>query len=121
MKTILLIEDNPLNRRLFFDILTAGGAKVIQACSALEAIMLLKKVTPDLILTDIGLPRISGIELCYYLKRIKKTKKIPLIAITAFAFENDKKTLLSLGFDEVLIKPIDIFELLNACGLNIIF
>ncbi len=119
MKNILLIEDNPLNQRLFCDVLCAYGAKVLTANDAFEAIKQLKKETPDLILMDIGLPHISGLTLCQHLKRVKKIKSIPIIAITAFACYHEKEKLLHLGFEDVLIKPINLKLLIKLASDSI--
>ena len=114
MKNILIIEDNYVNQRLFFDILNLYGANVISVDSAKNALEILKKTTPDLILMDIQLPDISGIDLVKHIRSLPRFKHIRIVATTAYSFKN-KKELLLLGFDDVLFKPIDIQTLKKLC------
>lgn len=115
MKTILIIEDDALNQRFFYDVLGIYGARPLQAYDAQEALTILKKITPDLILMDIQLPRVSGIELTKQIRSIPHLKDIPIIATTAFAFEEKEDQLLQLGFNKVLFKPVHIKELKKLC------
>ena len=115
MKTILIVEDNPINQRLFFDVLQAYGAHPIKAFDAKEALRILTQTTPDLILMDIQLPHISGIDLVKHIRALPRFKHLPIIATTAFAFEGKKEELLQQGFDDVLFKPIDIHALKKLC------
>lgn len=115
MKNILIVEDNPLNQRLFSDVIKAFGAHPIKAFDAKEALDILKHTTPDLILMDIQLPFMSGIDLVQQIRTISHLKHLKIIATTAFSFEGGKETLLQQGFDDVLFKPFDIQDLKKLC------
>lgn len=115
-KTILIVEDNFLNARLFQDVLHAFGYRVLMASKASEALHILKKKTPDLILMDIQLPIVSGIELMRKIRKVPKFKQIKIVAVSAFVFKEEVKYILSAGFDGFLSKPVDIYELKNLAS-----
>lgn len=106
-KIILIVEDNPLNLELFTDLLEASNYKVLNAVSANEAIDILSKNIPDIIITDIQLPEVDGIELTKIIKSNSLLKSIPVIALTAYAMKGDKERILEAGCDGYIAKPIN--------------
>ncbi len=107
-KKVLIVEDNELNQKLFIDLLEANGYVTIQTRDGKEALELAKNEKPDLILMDIQLPNISGIEVVQLIKKEPKIKHIPIIAVTAFAMQNDEEQILAAGCEGYLPKPISI-------------
>jgi len=108
---ILVIEDNDKNRRLVKLILEAKKYEIIEATTGEEAIAYLNKEKPDLILLDIQLPHIDGLTLTKEIRSRDETKKIPIIAVTAYAMKGDKEKILEAGCDAYISKPIDTKEL----------
>ena len=90
-KTVLIVEDNELNMKLFNDLLEANGHATLRTKSGVEAIALARDHQPDLILMDIQLPEVSGLEVTRWLKDDEALKHIPIIAITAFAMKGDEE------------------------------
>ena len=90
-KTVLVVEDNELNMKLFNDLLEAHGYAVIQTRDGLSALDLARKHMPDLLLLDIQLPEVSGIEVTKWLKEDDVLRAIPVIAVTAFAMKGDEQ------------------------------
>lgn len=107
-KIILIIDDNPLTIKLLDYLLTTKGYETHSASNANEVFNLLQTLQPNLILMDIQLPGMDGLELTRRLKSEKKYKNIPIIAITAFAMKGDKEKTLNAGCDGYIAKPIDI-------------
>ncbi len=121
MKKILVVEDNPLNMELVIELLIAQGSEVHPAIDGEEALTKIEKEVYDLILMDIELPGIDGIEVTKIIKA--KDKKTPVIALTSYAMKGDKERFLKAGFDDYISKPLDVSEFLNkiekytkACG-----
>jgi two-component system cell cycle response regulator DivK len=112
--TILIIEDTPANLRLFTVILTAAGYQVLSATTAKEGIALARSAQPDLILMDIQLPTMNGLEATTLLKADPLTAGIPIIAVTAFAMKGDEEKIRAAGCDEYLSKPVHHQVLLQA-------
>lgn len=106
-KTILVIEDNPMNMELAVDLLEAYDYTVFAAENAESGIDLAKTHIPDLILMDISLPGMDGLEATSILKNDDVTKTIPVIALTAHAMDGDEEKALVAGCDGFLTKPID--------------
>lgn len=104
---VLLIEDNPLNMELAVDLLEIGGYEVLTATTAEEGIELAQKETPDLILMDISLPGIDGLEATRILKKDKKVKDVPIVAMSAHAMPGDKEKAIEAGCVGYITKPID--------------
>ncbi len=104
---ILIVEDNPMNLELATDLLEAAGYVVIQAGTAEEGIKLARDEFPDLILMDVGLPGMDGLEATGVLKQDPATKDIPVIAITAHAMKGDEEKALAAGCAGYITKPID--------------
>ncbi len=104
---VLLIEDNPLNMELAVDLLEIDGYEVLTATTAEEGIELAQKETPDLILMDISLPGIDGLEATRILKKDKKVKDVPIVAMSAHAMTGDKEKAMEAGCVGYITKPID--------------
>lgn len=113
-KRILIVEDNDLNLKLFRDLLTAHGYDTIETKEGLEAIHLTREQRPDLILMDIQLPEISGLDVTRQLKSDSDIRGIPIIAVTAFAMKDDEEKILSAGCEAYISKPISIVPFLNT-------
>ena len=113
-KRILIVEDNDLNLKLFRDLLTAHGYETIETKEGLEAITLTRSERPDLILMDIQLPEISGLDVTRRLKSEDIICDIPIIAVTAFAMKDDEEKILSAGCQAYISKPISIGPFLNT-------
>src|SRR5215813_5741261 len=113
-KTILIVEDNELNMKLFNDLLEAHGYKTLQTRSGKEALELTRLHRPDLILMDIQLPEVSGLEVTQWIKRDEELWHIPVIAITAFAMKGDEERILAGGCEAYMSKPISILKFLET-------
>ena len=113
-KRILIIEDNKLDIRLLKDILERSGYETLKAEDGLEAINLAFERLPDLILMDIQLPEISGLEVTRRLKGDDRSRHIPIVAVTAFAMGWHEREALDSGCDAYLSKPISVLGFLNT-------
>jgi two-component system cell cycle response regulator DivK len=112
-RRILIVEDHPLNLKLLRDLLEAHGYETLETGDGLEALNLARQSRPDLILMDLQLPDISGLEVTRWLRREAGTKNTPIIAVTAFAMREDEKKALDSGCDAYLVKPISIHRVLQ--------
>jgi two-component system cell cycle response regulator DivK len=110
--TILIVEDNDLNMKLFRDLLQANGYETIETRNGVEAFELAKKHHPDLIIMDIQLPEVSGLDVTKWIKNDKSVKKIPVIAVTAFAMKGDEQKILDGGCEDYIAKPISVGDFL---------
>jgi two-component system, cell cycle response regulator DivK len=113
-KTILVVEDNELNMKLFNDLLEAHNYRVVQTRDGLSALELARKHMPDLILMDIQLPEVSGIEVTKWLKEDDDLKRIPVIAVTAFAMKGDEQKIREGGCEAYISKPISVVNFLQT-------
>lgn len=113
-KLILIVEDNELNMRLFNDLLQASGYETLQARDGRNVIDLVRRSQPDLILMDIQLPEISGMDIIRDLKKDSELRSIPVIAITAFAMSDDERRIRESGCDGYISKPIDVSGFLET-------
>jgi two-component system, cell cycle response regulator DivK len=113
-RTVLIVEDNELNMKLFHDILAAHGYATIQTRNGLEALDLARKHRPALILMDIQLPEISGLEVTKWLKEDDELRHIPVVAITAFAMKGDEERIRSGGCEAYISKPISVSNFLET-------
>jgi len=113
-KRILIVEDNDLNLKLFRDLLNAHGYETIETKEGLEAIKLTKSERPDLILMDIQLPEISGLDVTRRLKADETIRAIPIIAVTAFAMKDNEEKILAAGCEAYISKPISIVPFMNT-------
>lgn len=107
-KTVLIVEDNELNLKLFRDLLEAHGYATVQTRDGLEALDLARAHRPDLILMDIQLPEVSGLEVTKWLKDDEELKHIPVIAVTAFAMKGDEEKIRDGGCEAYIAKPISV-------------
>ena len=107
---ILVVEDNEKNMKLFRDVLIATGYRTLEATTGGEAVDMASEHTPDLVLMDIQLPDIDGIEALSRLRADDRTASMPVLALTAQAMEGDRERFLAAGFDGYLSKPVDIAE-----------
>ncbi|MEM6913839.1 MAG: response regulator [Pseudomonadota bacterium] len=112
-KTILVVEDNELNMKLFHDLLEVQGYGILQSGNGDEAFQLALDHIPDLILRDIQLPERSGTEVARQMKSEPKLADVPIIAITAFAMKDDEERIRASGCDDYLAKPISVTEFLE--------
>ena len=113
-KTVLVVEDNELNMMLFNDLLDARGFNVLQARNGTEGWRMAQDHRPDLVLMDIQLPDISGLEVIKWLKEDDYLTSIPVIAVTAFAMVGDKEKYLEAGCDAYISKPISVPEFVQT-------
>mgnify|MGYP001596542320 CR=1 FL=1 len=111
---ILIIEDNEKNRKLVRDVLQHKGYKTLEAETGEDGVRLAQESSPALILMDIQLPGMNGMEALGRLRADAKTKKIPVIAVTASAMTHDRAKIMSAGFDGYQSKPINVKEFLVA-------
>jgi two-component system, cell cycle response regulator DivK len=109
---ILLVEDNMKNMKLFRDVLSATGYRTLEATTGGEAVELATKHTPDLVLMDIQMPDIDGVEALRMLRADARTASLRVLAVTAQAMQGDREQFLAAGFDGYLSKPVNIHELL---------
>ena len=113
-KTVLVVEDNELNMKLFHDLLEGIGYKTVETRNGLEAIDLARKHRPDLILMDIQLPEVSGLEVTKWLKEDDELRSIPVIAVTAFAMKGDEERIRQGGCEAYLSKPISVAKFIET-------
>ena len=113
-KKVLIVEDNELNMKLFTDLLAAHGYETKQTREGLKAIKLAKSFKPDLILMDIQLPEVSGLEVTKWIKDDRATAEIPVVAVTAFAMKGDEKRIRDGGCSAYISKPISISSFLKT-------
>jgi len=107
-KTVLIVEDNELNMKLFNDLLETRGCVIVQTRSGVEAVELARLHRPALILMDIQLPEVSGLQVTQWLKDDEELRAIPVIAVTAFAMKGDEEKMLQGGCEAYLSKPISV-------------
>jgi two-component system, cell cycle response regulator DivK len=113
-KTVLIVEDNELNMKLFHDLLEAHGYTTVATRNGVEAIDLARKHRPDLILMDIQLPEVSGLEVTKWIKDDPELQAIPVIAITAFAMKGDEERIRQGGCEAYLSKPISVAKFIDT-------
>jgi two-component system, cell cycle response regulator DivK len=115
-KTVLIVEDNELNMKLFNDLLEAHGYRTLQTRDGMEALTLARRHRPDLILMDIQLPEVSGLEVTKWMKEDEELRGIPVIAVTAFAMKGDDEKIRSGGCEAYMAKPISVARFLETVG-----
>jgi two-component system, cell cycle response regulator DivK len=113
-KTVLIVEDNELNMKLFHDLLEAHGYDTVGTHKGAEAIELARTHRPDLILMDIQLPDVSGLEVTKWIKDDPDLRRIPVVAVTAFAMKGDEERILQGGCEAYLSKPISIAKFIET-------
>jgi two-component system cell cycle response regulator DivK len=107
-KTVLIVEDNDLNMKLFHDLLDAHGYNTLQTKDGMEALSIARDKRPDLILMDIQLPEVSGLEVTKWIKEDDDLKSIPVVAVTAFAMKGDEEKIRVGGCEAYIAKPISV-------------
>ena len=110
----MIVEDNELNMKLFNDLLEAQNYETIQTSNGLEALDLARAHRPDLILMDIQLPEVSGLEVTKWLKEDDDLARIPVIAVTAFAMKGDEERIRQGGCEAYISKPISVMRFLET-------
>ncbi|MGE3142246.1 MAG: response regulator [Hyphomonadaceae bacterium] len=113
-KTVLIVEDNELNMRLFNDLLQAFGYQTVKTRDGRQALPLAREHKPDLIVMDIQLPEISGLDVTKMLKDDPVLQAIPVLAVTAFAMRGDEQKIRAGGCDAYLSKPISVTTFLDT-------
>jgi two-component system cell cycle response regulator DivK len=113
-KKILVVEDNPMNLELVKDLLETSGFAVVEAKNGNEALEMANREQPDLILMDIQLPEVSGLEVTKWIKEDDNLKQIPVIAVTAFAMKGDEEKIREGGCEAYIAKPISVTKFLET-------
>ena len=113
-KTVLIVEDNELNMKLFHDLLEAHGYRTLQTRNGFEAMDIARRDRPDLIIMDIQLPEVSGLEVTKWLKEDDDLRAIPVIAVTAFAMKGDEERIRQGGCEAYISKPISVGKFLET-------
>ncbi len=116
-KTILYIEDNFHNRRIVRKMLQSRGYMMIEAEDGLAGLEMVRTLKPHLVLLDVGLPGMDGLEIVARIKADEELRHIPVIALTASAMRGDRERFLAAGCDDYLSKPVQAMELLNKVEL----
>jgi CheY-like chemotaxis protein len=106
-KSLLVVDDNPENLKLILMILASSGYELVTACDAIQALHAIERRIPDLILLDLQLPGMDGLELTRRLKANPATCDIPIVAVTAYAMKGDEAKAMSAGCNGYLVKPVD--------------
>ncbi|MBP2226950.1 response regulator [Azospirillum agricola] len=114
VKTVLIVEDNELNMKLFHDLLEAHGYRTLQTRDGMEAMRMARQHRPDLILMDIQLPEVSGLEVTRWIKDDAELKAIPVVAVTAFAMKGDEEKIRQGGCEDYIAKPISVVKFLET-------
>ena len=114
MSTVLIVEDNDKNMKLARDVLQAKGYQTLEAITGEDGVKLAKERKPDLVLMDIQLPGINGIEAFRQIRADAKTSRIPVVALTASVTPTDRTAIAAAGFDAFLSKPINLKEFLDT-------
>jgi len=113
-KTVLIVEDNELNMKLFADLLEAEGYRVLRSGEGVAGFQIARQERPDLIVMDIQLPAISGLEVTGWLKEDLELAHIPVVAVTAYAMKGDEARMLEGGCEAYLAKPISVASFLDT-------
>jgi two-component system, cell cycle response regulator DivK len=113
-KTVLIVEDNELNMKLFRDLLEAHGYQTSGTSNGNEALDLVRRMRPDLILMDIQLPQVSGLEVTRWIKDDPDLRAIPVVAVTAFAMKGDEERIREGGCEAYLSKPISVGKFIET-------
>ncbi len=113
-KTVLIVEDNELNMKLFRDLLEVHDIATVETSDGNTVLDLAREHKPDLILMDIQLPEVSGLDVTKWLKADEELKGIPVIAVTAFAMKGDEQKILEGGCEGYISKPISVSEFMDV-------
>lgn len=115
-KTVLIVEDNDMNMQLFTDLLEADGYTVVQSVDGRDTLELARRHSPGLVVMDIQLPEVSGLDRAKALKADPELKHIPVLAVTAFSLEGGLEKIWSVGCDDIMGKPISGPTFLETVG-----
>ncbi|HVR23297.1 MAG TPA: response regulator [Candidatus Polarisedimenticolia bacterium] len=107
MITVLVAEDNAVNRELIRELLELRGYTVLEACDGQEALGIIERAQPDLLLLDIGMPVLDGFAVVRRIRASPRIARLPIVAVTAYAMQGDRERILDSGFDGYLSKPIN--------------
>lgn len=118
-KTVLIVEDNELNMKLFRDLLEANGIDTIETSDGNRVLDMAREKKPDLILMDIQLPEVSGLDVTGWLKDDADLAHIPVIAVTAFAMKGDEQKIREGGCEDYISKPISVPEFLEVINKHL--
>lgn len=118
-KLVLIVEDNDLNMKLFRDLLEAHGYRTLHTRDGMEVLPLARQHKPNLIIMDIQLPEVSGLEVTKWLKADDELKAIPIIAVTAFAMKGDEEKIRAGGCEDYLAKPIAVQQFMSSVKRHI--
>ena len=113
-KTVLIVEDNELNMKLFHDLLEAHGINTVETNNGNNVLDLARDNNPDLIIMDIQLPEISGLDVTRDLKNDEELKHIPIVAVTAFAMKGDEQKIRDGGCEDYISKPISVSHFMDV-------
>ena len=113
-KKILIVEDNELNMKLFQDLLESKGYDIVQTRDGMEALKIARAQMPNLILMDIQLPEVSGLEVTKWLKEDDNLTQIPVVAVTAFAMKGDEEKIREGGCEAYIAKPVFVTNFLET-------
>lgn len=114
LKKILVIEDNELNMKFIREVLRRRGHTVIEAFDGAEGVAIAEQTLPDLILMDINMPHMGGVAALKKIRQIVPLANTPVIALTAYAMEDDRERFIKEGFDDYIAKPISIGALMDT-------
>jgi len=106
--TILIAEDNTVNRELLREMLEAGDYRVVEARNGQEALTKIEEAEPDLVLLDINMPVMDGFAVIRWIREHPKFRKLPVVAVTAYAMKEDRERMLNAGFNGYVAKPIEL-------------
>jgi two-component system, cell cycle response regulator DivK len=113
---VLVVEDNERNMKLFRDVLAASGYRTLEATTGSQAVELAQRHIPDVVLMDVQLPDLDGVEALRRIRTDALIASVPVVAVTAQAMDGDRERFLEAGFDGYLPKPVDVRELLAVVG-----
>jgi CheY-like chemotaxis protein len=107
MIKILVAEDNAVNRELLRELLEARGYTVVEACDGEEALHAIEQMQPDILLLDIGMPKLDGFAVMSKIRENPRLRPMPVLAVTAYAMRGDREKILNAGFDGYISKPVN--------------
>lgn len=111
MKTIIIVDDNPASRELIRELLGTDEYRIVEAANGREALALIAASYPDLVLLDIQLPELDGYSVIRHLRQDPRFRRLPVVAVSAYAMQGDREKALAAGFDAYITKPIDTYRL----------
>jgi two-component system, cell cycle response regulator DivK len=117
-ETVLIVEDNEKSMKLFRDVLEVRGYRTLEATTGARAVELATRHLPDVVLMDVQLPDVDGVEALRRVRTDARTARLPVVAVTAQAMDGDRERFLAAGFDDYISKPVDVLQLLDAVRRN---